>query len=162
MAIVASASRSHEGAPVFDIQRIAKVGLPDSTILVACLVSPVRARIAKPLRQRMFFIIRHQPEGQRLPMPARFFECGIDNLPTSAIGGRLQFVPEPAAVRHGRIWKSCSGRISGLLCRWPRFGPTEALIQGLAVETLKRRDSPYPDSRLTSSLGMGLTTTVSV
>src|SRR6266550_7144583 len=89
----------------------------------------------------MFLIVRHEPDGKRLMMLPRFLEGRIDDLPTNAIGCGLKFIPEPATVSNGRVWKNRWGGNLGLFRRWAFFRPTETLIQWLAVEPLKSCDT---------------------
>src|SRR6266508_6937918 len=88
----------------------------------------------------MFLIVRHETDGKCLMMPARFLDSRIDYLPTDAIGSRLKFVPKPATVSDGRVWKNRSRRNVRLFRRWSFLRPTEALIQRLMVEPLKGCD----------------------
>src|SRR6185369_114646 len=108
MAIVADAGLGNKGAPILNVERIAEVRLPNSTVLVRGFVGPARPRVTKPCGQWMLFIVMHQTNGQSLMMPARFLESGIDDLPADAIGSRLKLTPEPAAIRDGSIRKDRS------------------------------------------------------
>src|SRR5947207_8421220 len=88
----------------------------------------------------MFLIVRHETDGKRLMMVTRFLECRIDDLPLDAIGSGLKFVPKPATVGNGRVWKNRLPRKVGLFRRGSFLRPTEPLIQRLTVKSLKGRD----------------------
>src|SRR2546423_13376125 len=88
----------------------------------------------------MFLIVRHQAYRKRLMMPARFLERRLDDVPANAIRSRLQFVPEPAAVSNGRVWKNRSRRNVWLFRRRSFLRPTEVLVQRLTVKPLKGCD----------------------
>ncbi len=105
MAIVASAGLGDEGAPVFHVERIAEVRLPNGSVFVGCLVGPAHAGVAKPFGQWMLLIVRHETNCQRLMMLPGFLESGVNNFPANAIRSGLKFTPEPAAVSNGGIRK---------------------------------------------------------
>src|SRR5437667_1718776 len=88
----------------------------------------------------MLLIVRHETNSKCLMMLTSFLEGRIDDFPTNAICARLKFIPEPATVSNGRVWKNRPCRNLRMFRCWSFLRPTEALIQWLTVESLKGCD----------------------
>ena len=81
VAVVARPRRRDQFSPVFHIQRVAEVRLPDVAVLISWLVDASRARILVPPRQRMPLVIRHQANGEGLAAFSRLLERPVHDLP---------------------------------------------------------------------------------
>src|SRR5579871_1438738 len=136
--VIAAAGFFYQRAPVFEIERIAKIRLPD---LLALAIDAFCTRLLIPDGQRMFLVIRHQTDGELLAVLGGVGERAIQNFPPDFALFGLDGFPEPAAVGNGALRK-----VDRILWRdrsfdRPFFGPFHALVQSVAVVALERLDA---------------------
>src|ERR1035437_3902215 len=137
MSVVARSGGRDQSVPMLQVQRIAKIRLPDS--LGGGIGAP-RSGTAIPLGQWMLLIVGHQADCQRLAMQPRLLERGVENLPADLSPFGLERGPMPTAVCDRSLGKNGFRRHRSERLGGTGFGPSETRIQRLAVVSLKGSD----------------------
>src|SRR6185312_4898392 len=145
ISVIALPGSRYEFSPIFQIERIAEIGLPDAPIFVCRFVGATRTRVAIPGGQWLYGPLNsgvwHEPNGKLLMVLSCFLQRQINNVPTKISTLRLDGVPVPAKIGDGGIGKVGLSRSLLQLRDRAAFRPLIRGIERLAVESLKGCDT---------------------
>jgi len=98
IAVIAPARFGDQLAPIFQVQRIGKVWLPDFAVFVGVFVRAPCSGFSNPFRQCVFIRIGHQTDGKRLSVCACLRYREIDDCPIEFPRLWLEHIPIPTAI----------------------------------------------------------------